>query len=98
MSLHSKNAWEESVSRSKTKRRSNRSAKIIMSLFSIIVIVSFVASLVGPSAFRSSDEPTPLPTRVYSTVPPVASPIPSATATPTLGVPTPVLVTPTTGP
>lgn len=86
------------MSRSRYKQRSNRSAKIIMTLFSIIIIVSFVASLVGPSAFRGSDEPTPLPTRVFSTVPPIASPIPPATATPTLGVPTPVLVTPTTNP
>jgi hypothetical protein len=82
------------LSRSKysRRRRSNRSARIITVVFSIVVVLSFVLSLVGPYTFQRPDEPTPLPTRVIPTVAPVASP------TPTAEVPTPVIVTPTTSP
>jgi cytoskeletal protein RodZ len=88
------------VSRSRSKRgqRSNRSAKILTTIFSIVVVLSFVLSLLGPSVFRSSDEPTPSPTYVFPTVAPRGSPTPSASPTPTAGIPTPVVVTPRTSP
>jgi cytoskeletal protein RodZ len=84
------------VSRSKYKRRSNRSAKILTTIFSLVIVLSFVLSLLGPYVFRDSDKPTPVPTRVFPTVAPLSSPTPSST--PTAGVPTPVIVTPTASP
>lgn len=83
------------MGRSKRKQRSNRRAKIITTVFSIVVVLSFVLSLIGPSAFRRrTSEPTRLPPEFYTPVP-VLSPTPPASATPTTGIPTPVLVTPT---
>jgi hypothetical protein len=84
------------VSRSKYRRNSNRSAKILTTVFSVIIVLSFILSLVGPQVFRGSSQPTPVPTPVFSTPLPVASPTPSPTATP--GIPTPVVVTPTASP
>ena len=81
--------------RSRKQQRSNRSAKILTTVFSIIIVVSFILSLVGPEVFRGSVDPTPFPTRVIPTSPPINSPTPSSSATPTAGVPTPVMVTPT---
>lgn len=80
------------MSRSKSRRRksSNRSAKIITAVFSIVIVLSFILSLVGPQTFRGSSDPTPFPTRIIATaVPTIASP------TPTAAVPTPLAVTPT---
>lgn len=81
------------MSRSSYKRRSNRSAKIITTVFSIIVVLSFVLSLIGPQVFQRSNEPTPFPTLVFPTSVLLSSPTPSPTPTP--GVPTPIVVTPT---
>jgi hypothetical protein len=87
---------EESVSRSRYKRRSNRSAKILVTVFSILIVLSTILSLVGPHLLRDSDEQLPPPTFVFPTQPPppTSTPLP----TPTAGVPTPVLVTPTASP
>lgn len=84
------------MGRSRYKRRSNRNVRILTTIFSIVIVLSFVLSLLGPSAFRSSSKPTPSPTRVFLTPTPLGSPTPSPT--PTAGVPTPVIVTPTTSP
>jgi len=85
------------VGRSKRKRRSsNRSAKILTTTFSIIVVLSFVLSLVGPELFRGSSEPTPLPQPVFPTLAPRNTATPFLT--PTSSIPTPVLVTPTSSP
>jgi energy-converting hydrogenase Eha subunit F len=80
------------VSRSRYKRRSNRSAKILTTAFSVVFILVFILGLLGPYTFQRSDEPTPIPTRVFFTATPLASP------TPTTSIPTPVVVTPTTSP
>jgi cytoskeletal protein RodZ len=80
------------VSRSRSKRRSNRSAKILTTIFSVVFILVFILGLLGPYTFRGSDEPTPIPTRVFPTATPLAS------STPTPSIPTPVMVTPTTSP
>jgi hypothetical protein len=94
MVAQSKRFKEENVGRSKRRRRrSNRSAKIITTAFSIIIVLSFVLSLVGPGVFRSSSEPTPLPQQIFPTVAPRNTPTPFLT--PTSSIPTPVLVTPT---
>lgn len=86
------------MSRPRSRRRSNRSAKIITTAFSLVIVISFVLSLVGPNAFRRSADPTPFPTREFPTITPSPSPAPIASATPTGGVPTPVIVIPTTAP
>lgn len=81
--------------RSRKQQRSNRSARILTTLFSIIIVLSFVLSLVGPEVFRGSADPTAFPTRVFPTPLPINSPTPFSSATPTAGIPTPVIVTPT---
>jgi hypothetical protein len=87
------------VGRSKYRRGSKRSAKILTTVFSIVVVLSVVLSLVGTFLLRDSGEPPPPPTRVIPTRVPLDSPTPSAIATtPTAGIPTPVLVTPTARP
>lgn len=98
MVAQSKRLKEENVGRSKRRRRrsSNRGAKIITTAFSVIIVLSFVLSLVGPSVFRGSSEPTPLPQQVFPTVAPRNTPTPFLT--PTSNIPTPVLVTPTSSP
>ena len=85
------------MSRSTRKRgqRSNRNAKIISIVFSVLIVTSVILGLLGPFVFQQSDDPTPLPTQVF----PTAAPLPTLTlapsATPTPGIPTPVMVTPT---
>jgi cytoskeletal protein RodZ len=86
------------VSRSRYKPRSNRSAKILTTVFSLILIISFVLSLIGPQVFQGSSEPTPIPTRLFATSAPFNTSTPVATPTPTAGIPTPVVVTPTSSP
>jgi energy-converting hydrogenase Eha subunit F len=83
------------LSRSKYRSRTSRRANIIMTIFSIIVVISFILGLLGPEVFRSSGNPTPIPTRVIPTAEPLLSPTPLASPTGTAGVPTPVIVTPT---
>ena len=63
------------MKQSKAKRSSNRSARILTTVFSIIIVLTFVLSLVGPEVFRGSPEPTSIPTR--------ALPTPTASLTPT---------------
>jgi hypothetical protein len=84
------------VKRSNYKRRSNRSAKIMTTIFSVIVVVSVVLSLVGSFILRDSQEVVPTPTRVFPTPAPLGSPTPSLTPSP--GIPTPILVTPKASP
>jgi hypothetical protein len=60
------------VSRTKYKRRSNRSAKILATLFSIMIVLSLVLSLVG-SLFDDSSQPEPTYT---SSAPPTSTPTP----------------------
>jgi hypothetical protein len=97
MVAQSKRLKEENVGRSKrSRRRSNRSAKILTTLFSVVLVLSFVLSLVGPYVFRGSSEPTPLPQQVFPTVAPRYTATPFLT--PTSSIPTPVLVTPTSSP
>jgi hypothetical protein len=90
MLLHQPNR-EDRLSRSKYRRQkgSNRGAKIITAVFSIVIVLSFILSLVGPQTFRGSADPTPFPTRIIATAVPIAS------STPTAEVPTPLAVTPT---
>jgi hypothetical protein len=80
------------------RKRSNRSAKIITIAFSIIIVTSVILGLLGPFVFQDSNDSAPPPTQVF----PTAAPLPTLTmapsATPTSGVPTPVMVTPTPEP
>jgi hypothetical protein len=87
---------EDSVSRSRYKRRSNRSARILVTLFSVLIVLSTLLSLVGPHLLQDSDEQLPPPTFIFPTQPP--PPTSTPLRTPTAGVPTPVLVTPTASP
>lgn len=98
--LHDRRTGEArlSPSRKRSKRQSNRSAQIITIGFSIIVVLSVVLGLIGPFTFGRSDEPTPIPTRVFPTAAPLPTITPTPNATPTTDVPTPVMITPTTGP
>jgi hypothetical protein len=97
MVAQSKRFKEENVGRSKrSRRRSNRSAKILTTLFSVVLVLSFVLSLVGPYVLRGSSEPTPFPQQVFPTVAPRNTATPFLT--PTSSIPTPVLVTPTSSP
>lgn len=84
------------MKRSSYKRRSNRSAKILTTAFSIIVVVSVVLSLVGSFLLRDSNGTPPTPTRVFPTPAPLGSPTPSLTPSPS--IPTPVLATPKASP
>jgi hypothetical protein len=85
-------------SRKRKKQRTNRGAQIIMIAFSVLLVLSVVLGLIGPLASGGSDDPTPIPTRVFPTAVPLPTLTPTAIVTPTPDVPTPVMVTPTTSP
>jgi len=79
------------VSRYKS-RRSNRNTKILTTIFSILIVLSVIFSLAG-SFFLSGESSPPPPTSTPAVMSrPTFSPVPTA------GVPTPVLVTPTSNP
>ncbi len=81
------------MSRTKYKRRPNRSTQIITTVLSILIVSSVILSLVGSFFLQDSGRPAPTPTYVYPSVTPVSSPTP----TPPVGVPAPEM-TPTASP
>lgn len=81
------------MSRTKYKRRPNRSTQIITTVLSILIVSSVILSLVGSFFLQDSSRPTPTPTYVYPTFTPVSSPTP----VPTAGVPA-LEMTPTASP
>jgi hypothetical protein len=80
------------VSRYKS-RRSNRNTKILTTIFSILIVLSVIFSLAGSFFLSGSGNPPPPPTFT-----PVVTSRPTSSPVPTAGVPTPVLVTPTSNP
>ena len=70
------------MSRTKYKRRSNRSAKILASIFSIMIVSSLILSMVGSFFTSNSSQPAPTATFAWPTLTP--TPLPGAEEVPTL--------------
>ena len=79
----------------KRTQRSNRGAKIISLVFTVLIVTSVVLGLVGPLLLDNSDDPAPLPTQVFPTPAPLPTLTLGPSPTPTSSIPTPVMVTPT---
>lgn len=82
------------MSRSRYKRPRNRGTKILTTIFSVLIVLSVLFSLFGTFILRDPGPP-PGPTSVFPTFTPLATS--TASPTPTAGIPTPLVVTPTPG-